>query len=468
MKYRVALGWFVAALFSVSILAPVHAQPATLAVLHSFSGSGDFTESTAALVLSGDILYATVNIGGSGGSGEVFSVNTDGSDFTNLYCFTALSSYTNSDGAHPVGGVLLSSNTLYGTAAVGGTTRSGTVFRVNTDGSDFTNLYTFTSLSASYTNSDGATPISLMLSSNMLYGTTAMGGIVGGGTLFRINTDGTGFTNLHNFNSGSGGAFPQGGLILSGNTLYGEANNGGSGGTGAVFSVTTDGSAYTNVHNFIIYSNGSNPIGTPILSGSTLYGVTHDGGSGTWGTVFRVNTDGSAFTNLHNFNSDTDGAYPHSGLILSGNTLYGTAEANGIWESGTIFSVNTDGSAFTILYSFTALDPVSGTNSDGANPLGVVLSGNTLYGTTEKGGSTGLGTVFALTLPPPTLGIAPAGNQVVITWTDLTSNYVLQTAADLSSGNWSNITNGMVTDGTGYTFTANVTGQTAYFRLQQQ
>src|SRR3989442_1026087 len=56
---------------------------------------------------------------------------------------------------------------------------------------------------------------------------------------------------------------------------------------------------------------------------------------------------------------------------------------------------------FTTLYSFTATIPytndvggVFSTNSDGAGPNGLILSGDTLYGTTSFGGTSGVGTVF--------------------------------------------------------------------------
>ena len=66
-----------------------------------------------------------------------------------------------------------------------------------------------------------------------------------------------------------------------------------------------------------------------ILSGNTLYGTAVYGGSSGDGTVFAVNTDGTGFTTLHNFTATVygqrDGAFPYAGLILSGNTLYGTA-----------------------------------------------------------------------------------------------------------------------------------------------
>src|SRR5258708_35714754 len=58
------------------------------------------------------------------------------------------------------------------------------------------------------------------------------------------------------------------------------------------------------------------------------------------------------FTTLHSFYF-SDGAYPFAGLIAnsSGNTLYGTA-SKGSANGGTVFALNTDGTAFTILYSF--------------------------------------------------------------------------------------------------------------------
>ena len=49
------------------------------------------------------------------------------------------------------------------------------------------------------------------------------------------------FTTLHSFTGGSDGSTPYGGLILSGNTLYGAAVQGTSFGYGAVFKVNTDG-----------------------------------------------------------------------------------------------------------------------------------------------------------------------------------------------------------------------------------
>src|ERR1039458_10152429 len=215
----------------------------------------------------------------------------------------------------------------------------------------FTNLYSFTATSgSSSTNSDGAGPGSLILSDNTLYGTAGGGGTNGTGTAFALNTNGTGFMTLHSFTARSGslstnsdGAYPNDGLILSGNTLYGTAGEGGTNGTGTVFKVNTNGTGFTNLHSFTAISvsypstnsDGAYPGAGLILSGNTLYGTALDGGTNGTGMVFGVNTDGTGFTNLHTFTAgvynsshrytNSDGFYPQAGLILSGNTLYGTA-----------------------------------------------------------------------------------------------------------------------------------------------
>src|SRR2546428_47705 len=117
--------------------------------------------------------------------------------FTTLHSFTATDpdTYANGDGAHPLAGLITNSsgNTLYGTAYVGGGSGAGTVFKLNTDGTGFTTLHSFT-----FTNSDGGYPLtSLILSDNTLYGTARFGGREGNGTVFAVHTDGSGFTNLH-------------------------------------------------------------------------------------------------------------------------------------------------------------------------------------------------------------------------------------------------------------------------------
>ncbi len=385
--------------------------------------------------------------------------------FTTLHSFTSVS-----DGGGPRAGLLLSGNTLYGTASGGGSSGYGTVFAIDTNGTGFTNLHSFN-------YSDGASPTAgLILSGATLYGTASSGSSSDNGTVFRLNTYGTGFTNLYSFSGGSDGGGLSAGLLLSGNILYGTARNGGSSGNGTVFAIDTNGTGFTNLHSFtatpgtITNSDGTWPSTGLILSGNTLYGTASGGGSGGAGTVFAVNTNGTGFTNLHSFTAtsgslytNSDGSQPFAELILSGNTLYGTASYGGSSGKGTVFAVNTDGTGFTNLYSFTAFS--NSTNNDGAYPqAGLILSGNTLYGTASGGGSSGRGTVFSLSLPLPSLNIALTGNQAVLFWSASATNYILQSTTNLASPNWLTASDAVPV----IAFTVTNTSPARFFRLQSQ
>ena len=382
----------------------------TFTNLHNFTGA-DGASPYGSLIVSGNILYGTTKAGGSSSNGTVFRINTDGTGFTNLHSFTA-----NSDGYYPYAGLLLDGNTLYGTAPYGGPAGNGTIFKLNTDGSGFTVLYAFP-------YPDHGEPYGgLIRSGDTLYGTTGEGGSLGAGSVFAIKTNGTGFTNLHTFSyEANDASSPYAGLTRAGSTLYGTTIFGGTGGGGVVFKMNIDGSGYTNIYNFTGGLDGANPQPVLILLSNTLYGTCEFGGSLYKGSVFWVNIDGSGFTNLHSFNG-YEGSYPTSGLVLSGNSLYGTALV-------ALFRINPDGSDFTEVRHF------EGT-SDGAWLWGpVTISANTIYGTASAGGSSGNGTVFSITLPqpptPPSLSITCSGTNVVLRWPTNSSGFTLKSATNL-------------------------------------
>jgi len=321
----------------------------------------------------------------------------------------------------------------------------------------------------------------LTLSGNTVYGTTYDGGMAGNGTVFRINIDGSGFTNLHSFAAGgynaiyytnADGANPDAGSVLSNNILYGTAYSGGIGGAGTVFSLRTDGSAFTSLHIFTAATNadytngdGAYPHASLILSGTTLYGTTLGGGTSAEGTIFRVDIGGGSFTNLHNFTaapgpaySNSDGGEPDAGLFLSGNTLYGTASLGGSSGNGTVFSLNTDGSSFTELYSFPG-------GSGGESPGGdLILSGKTLFGTTYGGGGAGNGAVFSLFVAQQ-LTIVRSGPNVILTWPTNATGLNLQFTTNLLPANWStNLPAPIMANGQN-TVTNSISGTRMFYRL---
>jgi uncharacterized repeat protein (TIGR03803 family) len=457
----------------------------TFTTLHNFNNDDYYP--VGGLISSGSTLYGTTQGGGSQNSGTVYAINTDGTGFTNLYSFAY------SDGEYPQAGLILSGNILYGTTSIVETTFdtncSGTVFAVHTDGTGFTTLHSFTPLGLYRyaTNSDGAWPTTagLFLSGDTLYGTAYFGGSSGNGTVFALNTDGTGFTNLYNFPAGTNQGLPNA-VILSGDTLYGTTYLGGTNGVGSVFALKIHGAYFTILHSFAT-SDGGGPLGGLILSGNTLYGTTAGGGTNGTGTVFAVNTDGTGFTDLHSFAAgsgddyfygwstdftNSDGAGPWATLILSGNTLYGTTQCGGTNASGTVFAVNTDGTGFTNLHSFTGVSGPSSTNSDGIWPqAGLILSGDALYGTAVNGGVWGCGTVFRLSfgsVSVPQLTIVPSGPYVILTWPTNTIGFTLQSTTSLgSSAVWSTNSLAPVVVNGQNVVTNSITGKQQFFRLSQ-
>jgi uncharacterized repeat protein (TIGR03803 family) len=374
-------------LVSLALLAgTAHAQ---FSLLHEFAGGGsDGSNSFGNLTLSGSTLYGMTRFGGDSDRGTVFKLNSDGTGFSLLHEFAG----GVSDGWSPSDSLTISGSTLYGMTPYGGGSDFGTVFKLNTDGTGFSLLHSFAGGA-----SDGSTPLgSLTLSGSTLYGMTESGGASDFGTVFKLNTDGTGFSLLHSFAGGSNGRNPQGSLTLSGSTLYGMTS-GSKSDLGTVFKINTDGTDFSLLHSFAGGgSDGANPYGSLTLSGSTLYGMTSAGGDDDLGTLFTMNTDGTGFSLLHEFaGSPGDGRNPQGSLTLSGSTLYGMTRSGGGSFEGTGFSINTNGTGFSLLHEF------AGGGSDGRDPYGdLTLSGSTLYGMTYYGGDSDAGTVFSYSLAP--------------------------------------------------------------------
>jgi uncharacterized repeat protein (TIGR03803 family) len=362
---------------------------AQINLLHEFAGgSDDGTFPGGSLILSGTTLYGMTGWGGDNDKGTIFKIQYDGSGFALLHEFPSGAG----DGYYPFGSLILSGSTLYGMTNYGGNYDKGTVFKIQTDGSGFALLHEFAGGAA-----DGASPRgSLILSGTTLYGMTQYGGDSNMGTVFKIQTNGSGFILLHEFAGGAAdGAYPYDSLILSDTTLYGMTENGGNSDYGAIFKIETDGCSFALLHGFAGGADdGAYPKGSLILSGSTLCGLTSHGGDGDCGTIFKIAANGSGFALLHEFaGSADDGTFPWGSLTLSGSVLYGTTIHGGAnYFDGTIFKIQTDGSGFALLHSF------AGGADDGSEPYGsLILSGSTLYGMTQSGGNSNRGVIFSCT-----------------------------------------------------------------------
>ena len=117
---------------------------------------------------------------------------------------------------------------------------------------------------------------------------------------------------LYGFTLQESGSRPYGGLALAGKTLYGTASYGTSGNSGSVFKINTDGTGFAVLKGFTNGADGGGPKSRLVLSGTTLYGTTGNG----YGALFRLSTNGADFAVLKRF-SQADGVYPSSDLLLN-------------------------------------------------------------------------------------------------------------------------------------------------------
>jgi uncharacterized repeat protein (TIGR03803 family) len=366
-------------------------------VLHHFAGSAtDGAKPLGSLFQTGEILYGMTISGGTSG-GTIFRINTDGTDFQLMHSFNS----SGAGGSRPYGTLIQVGVTLYGMAgSENNATYKGALFSIGLDGSDYEVVHTFAG-----PPSDGKWPYdSLIESDSVLYGMTVCGGNgdrsasggVWGGTVFKVNTDGTAYQILHHFRGGAtDGTWSPGNLVKSESILYGMTFGGGGNGLGTIFRINTDGTDFGLLHSFVGGQNdGGRSHSSLILSDSILYGLTSIGGTNNLGIIFRINTDGTDFQILHSFaGGANDGSGPIAGsLVQSGSMLYGMTTGGGAGDNGVVFQMGIDGTNFLVLHSFNG--------ENGAKPFGApLLSGSTLYGMTSAGGSRNQGVLFSLDLP---------------------------------------------------------------------
>jgi uncharacterized repeat protein (TIGR03803 family) len=279
----------------------------------------------------GNTLYGVTYLGGDDLFGTIFKIDIDGSNYEILHSFEG----TPGDGRNPYGPMTLLGNTLYGVTDSGGTDDWGTIFSIDTDGSNYQILYSFEGGPG-----DGAYPFGeLTVDGNTLYGTTYDGG-GGFGTIFSIDTDGSNYETVYTF-GGTNGDSPNDGLVLIGDTLYGTTYTGGASGAGVIFSVKKDGTNYRVLHTFEdTVDDGGWPYAPLLLVDDVFYGTTINGGTSNDGVIFSIKVNGGNYKILHSFDYGPPGeaAYPYGRLVIVNDTLYGVTESGGADYLGTIFS----------------------------------------------------------------------------------------------------------------------------------
>jgi uncharacterized repeat protein (TIGR03803 family) len=350
-------------------------------VLYAFQGGTDGVFPQAALIFdSAGNLYGTT-FGGSNtgclgyGCGTVFELSPPSAPRL-AWTETILHHFQGSgDGSNPAASLIFdAAGNLYGTASAGGKLERcegegcGTVFELSPPSAPG-GSWTYSVL-LTFGGSKGAFPVSALIfdSQGNLYGTTEYGDThdTQFGTVFQLAPPAAPSgawieTLLYAFDGYSGGKWPLAGLVFDqkGN-LYGTTFGGGTSysgicrndeGCGVVFelsppSVSGDPWTETVLASFRpVY--GAQPAAPVVFDDlGNLYGTTrYDGESYEYGSAFELMppaAPGGAWTGtiLHVFKSGTDGATPYSPLLMgTGGAFYGTTEAGGTANDGTVYAL---------------------------------------------------------------------------------------------------------------------------------
>jgi len=273
----------------------------------------------------------------------------------------------------------------------------------------FATLYSFNGRSGVHWPRGGVA----MDSAGNIYGTTLYGGSCETcGVIYRLKPPGSkkatwSYTLLHSGKLDQQGIAPTAPLTIVGDVIYGTMSAGGDPlcGCGVVFKISTNGTGYQELHRFTRKLpaqplNGSTPIGGVLIDGNTLYGTTNSGGKYGAGVLYKLSTSGSGFEVLHHFTGDPNGGPQGELLLGKDGFIYGTQYGGGQYNQGTVFRISKTGGNFLVLHDFLGVNQ-PGNSTDGANPEGRLAQGSdgTIYGTTTFGGNPlGYGTAWSLQL----------------------------------------------------------------------
>ena len=442
-------GWILAATLIAAVWATGGVSAQVLNTLVTFNGgNGGIPQDAGSLVADANgNLFGTTAVGGAYNDGTVFEIKVDSTTATGYATMpTTLIAFNGTNGASPKGGLIADAHgNLFGTTPAGGAYNDGTIFEVKVDSTTATGYASAPTILANFNGADGGPDAFAGLvadASGNLFGTAFLGGSTRSyGVVFELKVDSTTATGyattptvLVAFNQANG-QYPAGTLTLGaggylfGTTIFGGANNACSpvGLCGTVFEIKTDsttGTGYASTPTTLVSFNGADgayPQSTLMAdSHGNLFGTTFAGGAFTacsdgCGTVFEIKIDSttatgyaSTPTTLVSFNS-TDGQGPIAGLIAdAGGNLFGATSGYCALPSvgqptcpaeyGALFEIKTDSTTGTG-YASTPTNLVTFTGGDGAFPIAMLIAdahGN-LFGTAYGGAATGLGMVFEIT-----------------------------------------------------------------------
>jgi uncharacterized repeat protein (TIGR03803 family) len=332
--------------------------------MYDFNGTTEGKAPFGSLYYDGTFLYGMPQVGGTNNLGTIYKIKPAGA-YANGYA--RLTDFTGTSGAVPTGepeATLISDGTsLYAL---------GAIFKINPNTLVFDTLLSFSG------TANGSYPTNaLIFDGTYLYGMTESGGTNNLGTIFKILPNGTGYVKLVDFAGISNGSVPHGGLYDDGTFLYGTASGGGANGFGILFRMKKNGTGFTDLYDFDGAAHGKAPRGDLVSDGTCLYGMTVTGGTNNLGVVFKYQ-----YCTLPVVTANASAA-----AVCSGNTvtLSGSGANSYTWTSGVA-----NGIAFvpgaTATYTVTGRDTATGCKNTDVKTITVnttlvvslIAAGNTL------------------------------------------------------------------------------------------
>jgi uncharacterized repeat protein (TIGR03803 family) len=339
-----------------------------LTTLASFNGTasgtnGGYPNSVVTLDSQGNLYGTTVN-GGTAGDGTVYEIAKGSSTLTTV------ASFDGANGANPVAGVTLDAQgNLYGTTVYGGAGQVGTVWEI-AKGTD-----TITTL-GSFNVANGREPqggVTLDAQGN-LYGTAYIGGSADTGTVWEIVNGSNTISTLTSLSGTSG--YPVGGVALdaqgnlygSGNVSVWELAKGSSTVTtllphvssgflvldaqGNLYGTSNSGATHesfawelnrlangTDSYTSLGTVTGEAALGDGVTldAQGNLYGASSEGGANGDGMLWEIVRGSNTVTTLVSF-AGSNGSRSLGGVAVDGDgNVFGTTVAGGAYGFGTVW-----------------------------------------------------------------------------------------------------------------------------------
>ena len=297
------------------------------------------------------MLYGVTKNGGGTNTGVLYKFDPISKNQVVVHHFNNAN-----NGYFPSTELVESNGFLYGCTSAGGQHNKGVLFKYDPQNNLFFKLYDF-----GINNNAAALPVGkIIISNDILYGTSNEGGQNGNGTIYMYNLVSSTFAIVHDFDNNTSGSGAKTGLQLSGIFAFGMAETGGENGNGTIYKFNTTNNSFDSALSFDASLNGSNPTSIiEVVTGSGFfYGVTSNGGTNGIGNIFSFDSGSNTINNLYDIN---DGSHPKGGLFYDNGLLFGTTSEGGVHGNGTAFKYNTTSGIYTTIIDLNS-------STEGANP----------------------------------------------------------------------------------------------------